>query len=546
MSFYHVLNKELMMSVIASVLMLALYPSARGEDGMPYEPEAPPAQGVEDTLEEAPPPPPPRPIQTLLSHLKAFKPPVFRSGHTLPPLTRWGWSMPYDVRVELVEKWGYALEIGGYLTHEVVDEIEKNPSGVNARIVALAASDPKKYPLFVLTHRPLLKGIEGLPEDFREGYYLKDGNGQLIADPKTGKPSWRTLSPLAPDAIFEWAAKETLAPLLRLRAKTPVAVILNGGEYGLSVAGHGQSFWEQSPAVVAARGQQSWLDFISAQKARQELPIAKAVREAFPDRSLYLWYHFGGIPSWDSASWSYGPALLAVSDYPDQSLYYKHFNTGWDGKQDLLTNFTHSLAQAIPLGKPLSYNWVCGGWKKKTISDDDRYMGFLKCLYAAGQIGAVAGYFSLPEGCDGKDAGASAPPHLKQMTALGHAHALFSHLEEFLRDGDLLPGPLQHSRDPKLPAYEFSDPTKGVRVFVRRLRKQDKWLIAAWAANGEARDIVVSIPELGQMTVNARPAGSVYLASMKAQAGNTPPETAIELLDADPMNPSAKWRTYGK
>ena len=33
-------------------------------------------------------------------------------------------------------------------------------------------------------------------------------------------------------------------------------------------------------------------------------------------------------------------------------------------------------------------------------------------------------------------------PHwLRQMVILGHAHALFSHLEEFLRDGYLLDGP---------------------------------------------------------------------------------------------------------
>ncbi len=109
------------------------------------------AEAQEITLDE---PVPPKKM-TLLDHLESMEPPVFREGHTLLPLSRWGWSMPFDVRVELAERWGYALEIGGYLTHGVVDGIEQNPDSDNARIVALPASDPERYPLFVLTHRPL-------------------------------------------------------------------------------------------------------------------------------------------------------------------------------------------------------------------------------------------------------------------------------------------------------------------------------------------------------------------------------------------------------
>ena len=49
---------------------------------------------------------------TALEHLRAAAKPAFRDGHTLPPLTRWGWAMPFDARVELTEHWGYALELG--------------------------------------------------------------------------------------------------------------------------------------------------------------------------------------------------------------------------------------------------------------------------------------------------------------------------------------------------------------------------------------------------------------------------------------------------
>ena len=32
-----------------------------------------------------------------LGHLRAASKPTFKQGHTLPPLTRWGWAMPFDV-----------------------------------------------------------------------------------------------------------------------------------------------------------------------------------------------------------------------------------------------------------------------------------------------------------------------------------------------------------------------------------------------------------------------------------------------------------------
>ncbi len=481
--------------------------------------------------------------KSLHGHLKAATIPVFREGHSLLPLSRWGWSMPFEVRVELAERWGYALEFGDYATHQQVDEVEKNPQSVNARLIALTAADPERYPLAVLTHRPLSgRSLETMPEDLLADYYLRDADGQVIPDEKTGKASWRTIDPLAPDAIFEWAAAETLAPLLRLREKAPLAVILNGGEYGLTVAGHALKYWEQSPAVLAAKGEKSWLDFMSEQKTRQELIISTAVREAFPERDVYLWYHFAGIPSWDGPAYSNGPELLAVSDFPDQSLYYRHFNTGWDGNRDLLTNFLHATAQAIPLGHPLSYNWVCGGWKEEAISPADRYLGFLKCLYTGGQIGAVAGYFSLPEGLKGDLVGEEPPPHLRQMMALGHAQALFSHVDEFLRAGDLLPGPHPHSREAKLPAYEFGEPCDTARVLVRRHRDRAAWLICAWAAAGDAREVTIQVPELGEATVLARPAGSLYLATSRHAIDYEPPVVSLKLLDTDPLDPTADWR----
>ena len=43
---------------------------------------------------------------TALDHLRAAAGPRFRKGHSLPPLTRWGWLMPLEVRIELADHWG--------------------------------------------------------------------------------------------------------------------------------------------------------------------------------------------------------------------------------------------------------------------------------------------------------------------------------------------------------------------------------------------------------------------------------------------------------
>ena len=47
------------------------------------------------------------------------------------------------------------------------------------------------------------------------------------------------------------------------------------------------------------------------------------------------------------------------------------------------------------------------------------------------------------------------------------------------------------------------------------------------------------VPELGVVTLEARPAGSVYLAKAKVNMQFEPPEVELKLLDADPMNPTA-------
>jgi hypothetical protein len=472
--------------------------------------------------------------ETALEFLQQASKPQFREGHTLLPLTRWGWTMPFEVRVELTEHWGYALEFGGYATSRSVAKLD-DPESVASKICALAASDAKKYPLCVLTHRPFLSKEfrAGLPDEA----WCRDADGQVIAAPR------RRLSPEAPDAIFRRAGALTAEPLAKIQQKAPIAILLNGGEYGLGVFGFCAEAWKQDPRVIGAKGDADWFTYISRAKARQELPISDAVREQVPDRLLYLYYHTSGCPhrnrypTWWHWAWGY-ESMKPVSDLANISIYYKQFNSGWTGDNDMLTQALNAVGRDVALGCPLSYNWVCGGWTQKKLgeaahSDAAHYLGFLKCYYTAGMIGGVAGYFAYPTGGFGADLGDQPPSWLAQMIVLARVHALFSHLEHFLRQGDLLPGPERHRWSPEQPAYEFPAGDPDVRVLARRHDDRDEWLITAWAAGDEEGDVPVEIPDLGTVTLRARTCGSVYRAMLHDG------RPSLTLIDRDGMLPTA-------
>jgi hypothetical protein len=171
-------------------------------------------------------------------------------------------------------------------------------------------------------------------------------------------------------------------------------------------------------------------------------------------------------------------------------------------------------------GHPLSYNWLSAGWEGEpghAHADLTRWSGFLKCYYTAGMIGANTGYYQYL-GRDGfsKAFPVENPPHwLRQLTTLAHVHALFSHLEEFLRNGDLLPGPEPHRISKELPACELPSGDPTARVLARKHRARSAWLLTAWAADGEARPVTVSLPEHGALTLDATPEGSVYLVTLR-------------------------------
>jgi hypothetical protein len=462
--------------------------------------------------------------------------PQFRAGHSLPPLTRWGWNMAYDARVELCEHWGYALEFGA-VNQRAIERLE-DPSSEQARLVALVQSDPQKYPLLVTTLRPFHSSEfrEALPEQA----WCHDAQGNRLGDRRP------ILSPEAPDQAYRRAAAETAEPIAELRKHVPIAVLHNGGEYGLGVFGfHGQ-YWRQDPAVVQAKGARSWFEYLSQRKAHGELMIADAVRTAAAG-GLYLYYPTSGCPhrnrNMDWWQWCYGYEWMQpVSDIPNGESYYRHFNSGWTGEIDMLTQALNSVGLQIAQGQPLSYNWLCAGWEREELGEQafgdlPRYMGFLKSYYTAGMIGGVAGYFSYPEGGFAADQGESMPHWLEQMVVLGRVHALFSHLEPLVRQSDLWPGPGMHRWSRERPAYEVPVPEDAtVRVVARRGRDGQRWLVSVWAADGDDRDVTVDILGLGELQLRARNCGSVYVIT----CGSGQPDA--RLIDVNGLLPTQEMQ----
>ena len=82
-------------------------------------------------------------------------PPQFRAGHTLPRLTRYGWSLPIETRKILAEKWGYALEFGGYVDKLTVARAVSERDSPEAQVLELSRQAPEKYKLSIILSREM-------------------------------------------------------------------------------------------------------------------------------------------------------------------------------------------------------------------------------------------------------------------------------------------------------------------------------------------------------------------------------------------------------
>ena len=393
-----------------------------------------------------------------LGYLKAQAAPAFAAGHTLAPLTRYAYSLyDYDAQKELAERWGYCLAMpGGYFGPEALER-SRSSATAEGRIVALVNSDPKRYRLQVVTNR-------GWPESPPQDTWTRDASGTVLnAQAKSlDGTQWSpgmdaVISPLAPDAVWQECARLRAEPIAGLRKLCPIAIILNGGEYGLGVSGFAKAAWEQDPKIQQARGDTPWFDFISERKARSEMFITNALRAAVPDRQLYVYYCLSASGSrgrwWGWTDWCYEiAAMKGIADIASDEHYLGHFNSGFTStpeqlqqQGDILMQALNCRGRGLAVGLPLAYSWL---WASSNPAyDRPRWRGLLKMLYAIGLVGAnVGNYNTVPAEEYAKPFPPDQPPYwLDEIMAASHVHALFSQVEGFIRTGELLPGPMMHA-----------------------------------------------------------------------------------------------------
>lgn len=475
--------------------------------------------------------------------------PIFRPGHTLPMLSQWGWGISYDASVQLAD-WNYSFYIGDANSTLVANMA--NPTTLAGKALALSKSDPDRYRLQVNVDRYIVPFA-----NYPASAWAHDSGGRFIYDSDGSK----IFSPEAPVSFLRQVGEQRADYLRQISEKANIAVVLNGGEAGLGVPIN-VSNASNDPKVKSAQGTKGWPDYISEKKAYQENLTADAVRSALPDRQLYIYYFASGGATRNYGTqnqwfWNYDK-MQTVTDLPNESMYYTQFNSGWVGASTMLSQVLNGVGRQIQLGQPLSYNWVNGGWWKDGsnpggLGELDKYAGFLKTYFTAGNIGGIAGYFSYPtvqkEGYDGFDAcfdptvsfdyskytspqPNSIPHWLTQMMSLSQNQALFSYLEPFLRNGDLLAGNGQNAYSDDQPSYEFSTGFANTRVVARKMKSTNEWIITAWAADGVTRDVSVTIPTLGTVSVNAVSSGHVYYGKLN---GGSP---SLTLVDTDPLNPT--------
>jgi len=475
------------------------------------------------------------------AYLASQTKPQFATGHHLPHLSRYGYEISSNLCVELAANWGYALPMGDGSWVDFKAALQ-NTNSRQWAFIRLATNDPSRYVLSVGMNQRLMKPI---PDDF----YVTNSSGWFVGAYATNTWQYATnpayakiISPEGNESYWSNSAEYWVAPLAAIRSNAPIAIVLNPGEYGLNVffGGYSQA-WAEDPRVqeslkrppwnkyTGGDGSFSsswllWFNYGSFRRAQQYQYTTDAVRRLLPDRELYIHYdtdgesyrslNIGGT-NWASG-WHYNSLYTrSLSDYANFETYYRHFNTGFTGSQDMLTKYLNAVGGHMTYGSSTNYSWVCGGFTRGTTNDFaniETYTGYLKCCYTAGMVGAVAGYFSAFT--DSAFPSNTPPQWLLQMTALSHVHALFSHLEGFIRNGDLLPGPNMHSASRDQPAYELptGDPT--ARVLSRKLRGSNQWLVTAWAADGPDRTVQVQIPNLGTLRYFATPSASVYYVTL--------------------------------
>ena len=498
--------------------------------------------------------------------------PVFKEGTKLYPLTRYGWTEPFSQQSLMARDWGYCLQFN-YLTNNAV-ELVNNPFSEEHKKVALVKSNPKKYKLAVTCDRYT-------PAKWSDDIWCQDANGNFLdSDARSmdgtswGQNKNKTYRLTTPESYWIELGKGRARPLVRLNSMVPITIVLNGGEYGLGVWGFAGKAWEADPkdAAFLIDQEKKGIDKYDAaflQKVRSEELCSNEIKKAVPDRLLYNHYitsgstHKGINP--EIYKWGDGKTVGRYKnekgkygDIPNNQHYVGKaaFNSGFVGKNDLLTQSLNAIGEQIALGDKLAYSWY---WldEKNVDPDYTLYCGFIKCTYLTGVIGGNAGTYNTPD-FEAPFDPKTPPNYLNEEMSLAKVHALFTHLDEFIFNSDLIDdGKYRHYWSPNQPSYEFLPeelsnaveektfqgekvltltPGRPVRVLARKHNHRNEWLVEVWAADGKTQPATITIPGLGRLKLKARKGGNTYLITLK----NANP--TIKLLDPNEQDPTESYR----
>lgn len=457
---------------------------------------------------------------TPVQYLQSLPRPNFAVGYRLPPLTRWGGNLSTNTDLELAQHWGYTMELNLYASLANMT----NLNAYNRTVLTLVSNNPG-LKLCCMMDRNYTAPI---PYDFyctnSAGDQLKDLTGSL------------TVCPEGPTNYWQLISANSAAGIAVVRSNAPVAVVLNGGEYGMNVAGWAYYQWLDDPRVIAVTNQFSsygngWFQHWAGSRKRREALYPMTAAKSVVPNALYIYYHSGyeyyftdasadPLHNYNDSRWGFmSDAMNAVSDYPSFELYERITATT---NRDVMTRYLDAVGYNMGVSQPWNYSWLAPGWSTNNAdnTDPDIYTGFLKSAYLAGMIGGISGFFSVPNGGFDASFDSSSPPSwLSQMICISRVHALFSHFENFLWNGDLLPGPYTHRISRWQPAYEFTNDYTN-RVVARKLRGLNQWLVSAWAMDGATRPVTVTIPGPGIMAVSCTGTGKVYWVATTPDATN--------------------------
>jgi hypothetical protein len=589
---------------------------------------------------------------TATDYLTEAIKPVYKKGHTLPPIGSSSITTHPGMLKVLSDQWGWALQTnvdpaycdpnpknacnqagfeycGGHS-----DEILKLALDSNGKrklmlgtALVLPKGDGKLYatPGLDVNDNPAPKGVVAAARNFTtpESVWYNDGKGNGIKSrlgdkgfPDAFGEGNPRFSPLAPEDWVRGRVKEQASCLKKYADIYPVSLVADYAEYGFNTAVVDYCKAVNDPALLEAVGYKGKGDpscygqnpgqtknIIEDRDKKLEKLNAKQytrnyliTREEF-DAATKAGSKNGGKPALFSlygdsygydrgrwADWLKNMYTLPedlngkkISFASSVEHYYKEQNTGFEGLSDqaycaptdIMTKALNNIGGSILNGEKNLYPWLSAGWKAGAdqVADRQRWMGFTKMLFLGGALGGMPGYFNYSveyaaQQTRNAPIGTALPDWLWPIIDFSHAQALFSHLESYLRDGDLLEGetpgglkehPYNTDTRPikyyalKLKEKEYNQVNcfgtdnylqrnfaPKAYVMARKLPGADKYIFGAWANSGTDRDVTAIVPGKGEVVLRARVAGSVYMAERSASGA-----WVTKLLDQNAMLPSS-------